>query len=174
MLHLIHLWVWNMLESKVAWSFSLPMIRDRFLPRPSRIQDIFPDFPSFLVSTLLPPRKLMRWFRKHLNTPKNIKHRYSSVRPQESVMAMQPSISRINPNTTTTNRKALSRIPSAGSFSRNCLLWIIRKLKPGTKSFPMFFLLMKRTNWFRLVTNMPTQKKGLLPEESAIHTLWRH
>ena len=48
------------LESKVAWSFSLPMIRDRFLPRPSRIQDIFPDFPSFLVSTLLPPRKLMR------------------------------------------------------------------------------------------------------------------
>ena len=52
----------------------------------------------------------------------NIKHRYSSVRPQESVMAMQPSISRINPNTTTTNRKALSRIPSAGSFSRNCLL----------------------------------------------------
>ena len=53
---------------------------------------------------------------------KNIKHRYSSVRPQESVMAMQPSRSRINPNTTTTNRKALSRIPSAGSFSRNCLL----------------------------------------------------
>ena len=50
------------------------------------------------------------------------KHRYSFVRPQESVMAMQPSISRINPNTTTTNRKALSRIPSAGSFSRNCLL----------------------------------------------------
>ena len=50
------------------------------------------------------------------------KYRYSSVRPQESVMAMQPSISRINPNTTTTNRKALSRIPSAGSFSRNCLL----------------------------------------------------
>ena len=47
-------------ESKVAWSFSLPMIRDRFLPRPSRIQDIFPDFPSSLVSTLLPPRKLMR------------------------------------------------------------------------------------------------------------------
>ena len=26
----------------------------------SRIQDIFPDFPSSLVSTLLPPRKLMR------------------------------------------------------------------------------------------------------------------
>ena len=52
----------------------------------------------------------------------NIIHRYSSVRPQESVMAMQPSISKINPNTTTTNRKALSRIPSAGSFSRNCLL----------------------------------------------------
>ena len=45
-----------------------------------------------------------------------------TVRPHESVMAMQPSISRINPNTTTTNRKALSRIPSAGSFSRNCLL----------------------------------------------------
>ena len=44
----------------LAWSFSLPMIRDRFLPRPSRIQDIFPDFPSSLVSTLLPPRKLMR------------------------------------------------------------------------------------------------------------------
>ena len=45
------------------------------------------------------------------------------LRPtQESVMAMRPSISRINPNTTTTNRKALSRIPSAGSFSRNCLL----------------------------------------------------
>ena len=41
---------------------------------------------------------------------------------EASVMAMQPSISRINPNTTTTNRKALSRIPSAGSFSRNCLL----------------------------------------------------
>ena len=32
----------------MAWSFSLPMIRDRFLPRPSRIQDIFPDFPSSL------------------------------------------------------------------------------------------------------------------------------
>ena len=50
----------NMSESKAAWSFSLPMIRDRFLPRLSRIRDIFPDFPNSLVSTLLPPRKLMR------------------------------------------------------------------------------------------------------------------
>ena len=45
------------------------------------------------------------------------------LRPTTRVChAMQPSISRMNPNTTTTNRKALSRIPSAGSFSRNCLL----------------------------------------------------
>ena len=49
---------WNMLESKAAWSFSLPMIRDRFLPRPSRIQDIFPDFPNSLVSTFFRPGSL--------------------------------------------------------------------------------------------------------------------
>ena len=47
----------------------------------------------------------------------NIKHRYSSVRPQESV-AMQPSISRINPNTTTTNRKALSEFKRWSFFPK--------------------------------------------------------
>ena len=31
-----------------------------FFPDRAWIQDIFPDFPSSLVSTLLPPRKLMR------------------------------------------------------------------------------------------------------------------
>lgn len=118
-----------LMSLELCWSqrwhghFSLPMIRDRFSSQNRAGYKTF--FQIFQASLFHDPSSAQEAYEV-IQEAFEYSEKYKTpvfLRPTTRVvMAMQPSISRINPNTTTTNRKVLSRIPSAGSFSRNCLL----------------------------------------------------